>query len=957
MRSTNLRATLATLAAMVALVACSKDSTAPTQTIILSVPTQTLTVQCGSTASLSATLQRGGGFTGDVDVTVSGLPAAVTLDFTPDEFSGSTTTVTMNVFVDESVIEGTYTVTVTGSSSIGSASATFTLVIVEAPGFELSVAPAALTMPQGTSRTATVTITREGGFASGVALMLANPPAGIGGTFNPASTSGSTSTLTLVVDASVIPADYQLTIQGVATGLPTHTATLALTVIVPLDFTLAANPSALTVQRGGTGNTTIQITRSASFDGPVQLSVFYDSDEFSGTFAPTSPIGASATLTLMVAAWTAPGNYTVTIVGDAEGVPQRTTMLAVTVVEPPGFTLALNPSALAINRGTSSTSTVEIGRIGGFAGAITLSLIAPPDGISATFNPPAPTGAGSTMTLSVAGSVPAGPYTITVKGQGPGVLDVAATLQLTVTIAPAIELAFFPTTLQVPQWQAATSAVTLTRTNFTGDITLSATGAAPGISVTFNPQVVSYNSSTINVDVGLLVPVGTYDITIAASGAGVATVNRTLQVQVSQAPGTVVEYQFCSTTDRPSFFAMQDGTGPWKVVPPTEVGGIVRYRFPMASGYGGGAFVVPRLLGFAARARLGARPVMADAGTLYSSHYVFGTTADLLREGANWCEETLLTGTFTGTVQGYGAGEMAFIAMGTEWTTITSTSPANFALGEAVLGTRDLFATRRLANGTIDRFDIHRNINASQGGVLPLVDFNGPNSFAALTGNVTVNNALTDFLASTIVYTTANGNVGQIAAWSPWSMTPVRPYPMVPPAGRLAGDVMGVFARSSIGLPDREDDLRLVTTAVDPGAAAVTVTLGPRAPAATASAVATDPYLRFRVQGTLLPEYPTVVTVHFEPASGWTGAEGNIITLTATSDYLTTTGTGLAYDMTMPDLSGVAGFPIASALPRGEAWIQTRMWKLVGTTRINPNQPLTPGMQIFEGRTYRFQTF
>ncbi len=957
MRNTISRATLTAMTAMVALVACSKDSTAPTQTISLSVPTRTLTVQCGSSASLSAVLQRGGGFTGDVEVSVSGLPAAVTIDVTPDDFSGSTTTVTMNLFVDESVIEGTYTVRVTGSSSIGSASATFTLVIMEAPGFEVAVAPTALTAPRGTSTTATVTITREGGFTGEVALSVSNPPPGVAGVFNPASTTGTVSTLTVTVDASVAPTDYPLTIQGTATGLPTHTATLALTVVDPPDYTLAANPATVTIQQGGSGTTTIEITRSPGMTGPVTLMVPSPPLGIAGTCEPTSPIGTNSTLTLTVDASVTPGTYAVIVSGTADGVPARSATVNVTVVPRPAFTLALNPSALSIHRGYSNVSTVEIGRIGGFTGAVTLALASPPAGISATFNPPAPTGTSSTMTLSVDASVAAATYTITVQGQGPGVEDRAATLQLTVTIKPEILLLVDPAVLTIPQWQSATSSATLTRANFAGDVTLSAAGAPAGMSVTFDPQVTAGGAATITVDVGLLVPVATYDVTITASGSGVTAAFQTLRVHVTPAPGTVVEYQFCSTTDRPAFFAMQDGTGPWKVVAPTEAGGVMRYRFPMAAGYGGGVFIVPRMLGASARAQAGGRTVFADASTLYSSHYVFGTTADLLREGSNWCEETLLTGTFTGTVQGYGPGELAQIAMGGEWTSITSTSPAPFVLAEAILGTRDLIASRRLANGTIDRFDIHRNINASQGGVLPLVDFTGPASFAALTGNVTVGNALTDYLASTIEYSTANGYVGQVSAWSPWSMTAVRPYPIVAAAGRQPGDMMGVTVRSSIGAPDRDDDLRLVTVSVDPGTTALDVTLGPRSPAATATAVATDPYLRFRVQGTLLPEYPTLIGVNFQPASGWAGDDGNLVSLTATSDYLNTVGTGLSYDLTMPDLSALPGFPIASALPRGEAWVTTRMWKLLGTTRVNPNQPLAPGIQIFEGRTYRFQTF
>lgn len=958
MISTRSRAALATLETAFAMAACGKDSTAPPQSFTLRVPAQTLTIHCGHSGSVSAVLDRDG-FEGAVTVSTSGLPPGVTIDFTPNQFTGNTTTVTLDVSAEDWVIEGTYSITITGSSSIGSESVTFTLVIEEAPDFALSLVPPELSIMQGSTGTASVLIAREGGFAGAVSLWLVDPPEGISATFVPQGTTSNASTMMLSVPPSVTPGTKQVTIRGDASAMESRTMTFTLIVTQAPDFSLGVTPAALTVPAGRSGTATITITRIAGFDEPIGFSLSAPPAGVTASFTPVGPTGTSSTMTLTVAASVATGNHTLTILGEGDWTP-RTTTLQLTVTEAPRITMGVNPNALTVIRGNTGTATVLVGREGGFTGAVTLALLTPPVGISATFNPPSPTGGSSTMTLTVADFVPAGLYSIWVNGSGEGVSDVAAELKLTVQLAPEISLALNPATLSIPQWQSAATSATITRINFAGNVTFASAGAPNGVTVSFNPQVLTGTAAIVSVEVGLLVPVGTYDIAIHASGVGVPTFSTTLQVSVTQAPGTIVDYQFCSPADRPAFFAVQDGNGPWKVVPSTEIGGVARYRFPLNAGYGGGVFIVPRLLASAASRFTGARTAvsLADAGTVYQSHIVFGTTQDLINEGADWCQETLMGGTFTGIVQGFAAGEAPFIAMGGEWATVGGApSPAGYVLEDAALGIQDVVATRRAVNGLVDRFVILRDVNASQAGALPLVDFNGPNSVAALVGNVSITDPLGDWLSNSIHYSTGNGKVGQVTQWTGWSRDLVRPYPIVPPAAQRGGDVLGVAVRASIGLPDRDDDLRLAMTAVTPGTAAVAVTLGPRSPAATVSTVAVSPYLRLRAQGALLPEYPRVVNISYESSAAWMGNPANLVRVAATANYLAVIGSAATYDLTMPDLSGLPGFPSGSVLSTGELWITTQMWNVTGTARLSPNQPLVPGLQVMEGRTYRFQAF
>src|SRR4029434_9197588 len=103
--------------------------------------------------------------------------------------------------------------------------------------FALSVNPTSLTINRGASGTATVTITRSGGFTGSVALTIdtAVPtlvPVRIRATFTPASTTGTSSLLTLSVSSTAPLGTTNLAIGGTGGGV-THTTFLLLSVSDP----------------------------------------------------------------------------------------------------------------------------------------------------------------------------------------------------------------------------------------------------------------------------------------------------------------------------------------------------------------------------------------------------------------------------------------------------------------------------------------------------------------------------------------------------------------------------------------------------------------------------------------------------------------------------------------------------------------------------------------------------
>src|SRR5436190_1267433 len=240
------------------------------------------------------------------------------------------------------------------------------------------------------------------------------------------------------------------------------------------DYTLSLAPAALTIVQGATGNTTVTITRT-NFTDAVTLSLGGAPTGVTGSFNPAAPTGTSATLTVSVGATVVPGVYNLTVNGS--GAPgNRSTPLAAPPSAAADYTLSLAPAALTIGQGATGNTTVTITRTN-FTGAVTLSLGNAPTGVTGSFNPAAPTGTSSTVTLSVGAAVAPGVYNLTVDGTATAG-NRSTPLTLTVSAAPDYTLSLSPATLTIAQGATGPTTVTITRTNFTGAVTLSL-GSAP----------------------------------------------------------------------------------------------------------------------------------------------------------------------------------------------------------------------------------------------------------------------------------------------------------------------------------------------------------------------------------------------------------------------------------------------------------------------------------------------
>jgi VCBS repeat-containing protein len=281
-----------------------------------------------------------------------------------------------------------------------------------APGFTFAANPSALTIIHGNSATSAIAIIPQGGFSGNVTLAVSGLPNGVTAAFspNPGSTS---STLTLTVSAKAAPATATLTITGTS-GKFSSTATLSLLVTAGNPaFTLSSNKGVTIVQGAGSGTGTIDITPENGFSGPVSLSASGLPKGVTVSFG-TNPATSSSVLTFAAAETAKPGTYTVSING-ASGALNATTTIPLTVTPLGNFSLATSRKTLAIERGSSATSTITVDSKDGFGQSVTLTASGLPKGVTASFTQN-PTASTSALTVTASPTAAIGEYAITITG-------------------------------------------------------------------------------------------------------------------------------------------------------------------------------------------------------------------------------------------------------------------------------------------------------------------------------------------------------------------------------------------------------------------------------------------------------------------------------------------------------------------------------------------------------------
>ena len=254
-----------------------------------------VTVIQGATSNNTSviTVAPSGGFTGNVNLTCSVVTTPVTGNLTcsagnfstnPVDITGTASvTSTLTINTTGTTTEGTYVISVVGTSG-GVTAATDVTVTVNLPQDFSLIPSGAISVNAGTNtgNTATIAVTPSNGFTGNVALTCAvttapiaatDPTCTIGTPADVTTASAVNETLTVTTSGSTTTGAYVITVTGTAAGPDVHTTMVNVTVnaAAPSTYTVSAsNPAA--ISPGSSATSTISVAGSGGYTGSVTLS-------------------------------------------------------------------------------------------------------------------------------------------------------------------------------------------------------------------------------------------------------------------------------------------------------------------------------------------------------------------------------------------------------------------------------------------------------------------------------------------------------------------------------------------------------------------------------------------------------------------------------------------------------------------------------------------------------------
>jgi hypothetical protein len=454
----------------------------------------------------------------------------------------------------------------------------------------------------------------------------------------------------------------------------------------------------------------------------------------------------------------------------------------------------------------------------------------------------------------------------------------------------ALGLSRSPSALTIAPGGSGTSTVLLTRTNFTGAVTLSLGNAPAGVTGSFSPAAPTGTSSTLTLDVGGGVTPGVYPLTVEGTGgAGTRTTPLTLTVSSGGSGNVTVDFSSCAVAERPVWLAAKDGANPWARI--TGTGDV--YTFSIGSSGGGLAYV-----------EVGANDVS-------SVTVQYMTQAEFTASTLVFCSPTAAGKTVNGAVAGAALTDISTVSLGGSSATVLTFTSSNFQLTDVPDGAQDLVAYRHSLIGGSDAAIIRRDQDIADNGSVGTLDFAGSEAFAPATATITLNGLLGGETVAQGMYYQVGANCATATLYSGDIGDATFTASGIPSGQQLVTDFHGLFVTASTGTA-----FRLITEYFHT-LAARTVTLGAAMPTPTITSLS-GPYKRLQADYTLPTDYEGLTSFDYSDGAN------KSVTISATFGYLGGTSTTLA----LADYSSLSGWDNTWA----PASSSTANWTLSGTS-------------------------
>jgi YD repeat-containing protein len=520
---------------------------------------QTTIPNAGSSAVLSVNVNSLLGFTGNVTLSASGLPAGATPSFSPNPVTGGSGGSTLTITTTAS-LSGNYAFTITGTSGTLTRNVGATLSV---KNFTVSATPSSQILNKSTSVSYTIRINAVNGFNSTVTPSVATLPAHVSATWNPTTvtsyTNGvGTTTLTLTSTATITSGTTNMTVTGTS-GSSSNTTGISVQLNTSPAYSLSVAPSSQTIQASQITTYTVTMATFNGFNSAVTLSASgLPANATAGFNPPSLSANGSSTMTVTSHRATPVGGSTLTVTGSVSTIyPNPTTSLTVTTA--PDFGLYVAPNSRTTSAGTNAIYTVTLNPTNNFNDVVTFSATNLPNGATATFNPATLTGSGTTtLTIGTTGLPNATTNFNIVGSSGSGVDAYTRSVGASITIGtnPDFALTSSPVAQSVLLNNSGSFTISVLPANsFAGTTTFSVSGLPAGVTPTFTPTSVTGSGTTsLSLAVGPNVTLGTYTVTVTGtSGSLTHTVPLTLQVvdkdfSISVTPSTLSMYIGSTTT-------------------------------------------------------------------------------------------------------------------------------------------------------------------------------------------------------------------------------------------------------------------------------------------------------------------------------------------------------------------------------------------------------------------------
>ena len=208
------------------------------------------------------------------------------------------------------------------------------------------------------------------------------------------------------------------------------------------DFSIACDPSPVSVAQGGSGTSTCTVTSLNSFNSAVALSGSWVGAAPAGVTPTlpspiTPPSGGTATspLTIVADATASAGPFTYRVTGASDSLTHAVDVAVQVNAGAADFTITANPASLSLAPSASGTTTITVQSVGTFSAPVALTGSGP-SGLNLAFgtNPVTPPAGGiaqAVLTVTVSGA-PIGSHSVTITGTS-GALSHSTTITVQVT--------------------------------------------------------------------------------------------------------------------------------------------------------------------------------------------------------------------------------------------------------------------------------------------------------------------------------------------------------------------------------------------------------------------------------------------------------------------------------------------------------------------------------------------